>query len=132
MPNPKKEVGTPRHIDFFGHVWKSHFGQFWEKEFIDSQTFFSCELALAYTWISIVLDWHLKPIFCNFFTIKDIKKQFYYHLNIFQKYEFSQNLMVVAQKLSPPCPFQFWNSEGRGSPNFWVTPFKFWSVIDLL
>ena len=47
-----------------------------------------------------------------------------------KKYEFSQNLEGVAQKLCPPCPFQSWNSKGCDSPNFWVTPFKFWSVID--
>ena len=60
------------------------------------------------------------------------QKWFYYHLNIFKRYEFSQNLKVVAQKLSPPRPFQFWTSEGRGSLILWATPFKFWSSIYLL
>ena len=53
-------------------------------------------------------------------------------MSIFKSYAFSQNVEVVAQKLSPPRPFQFWACKGRGSPNFCARPFKFWSSIDLL
>ena len=49
-----------------------------------------------------------------------------------QLYAFSQSLEVLAQKLSPPCPFQFWTCKECGSPNFCARPFKFWSSIDLI
>ena len=53
-------------------------------------------------------------------TITDIKKIQYYHLNIFKSYENFENLESVAQKLSLPCPFQFWTSNSRSLVNFEV------------
>ena len=71
-------------------------------------------------------------IFCNSCTIENIKNWSYYHLNIFKKYEFSQNLEDVAQKLSLPRPFLFWACQGRGSSNFLARSSKFWPSMDLL
>ena len=62
------------------------------------------------------------PFFSKFYTVRFSQTWLFYHLKIFKKYEFSQNLEVVAQKLHPPCLFQFWTSQGRGSPIFWGIP----------
>ena len=53
--------------------------------------------------------------FSNFEMVENIKKLFFYHLKIVENYEFSQILEHVAQKLSPPHPFQFLTAQGRGS-----------------
>ena len=71
-------------------------------------------------------------IFCNSCTIENIKKWSYYHLNIFKKYKFSQNLEDVAQKLSLPRPFLFSACQGHGSSNFLARSSKFWPSMDLL
>ena len=47
------------------------------------------------------------PFFSKFYTVRYSQRWFYYHLKTFKKYEFSQNLEIVAQKLCPPRPFQF-------------------------
>ena len=78
------------------------------------------------------LDTLLMTKISKFYNIRFSHKWFFYHLKIFKRYEFSQNLKVVAQKLRPPCPFQILTSEGCGSLNFDVTPFKFLSAVDLL
>ena len=39
---------------------------------------------------------------------------------------------VWQKKLSLPCPFMFQNSKGRGRPNFWARPSKFWKNIYFL
>ena len=53
--------------------------------------------------------------FSSFEMVENIKKLFFSNSKILQKYEFSQNLEHVAQKLSPTRPFQFLTSQGRGS-----------------
>ena len=53
--------------------------------------------------------------FSNFEMVESIKKLLLYDLKILQKYEFSQNLEYVAQKLSPLYPFQSLTSQGRCS-----------------
>ena len=63
--------------------------------------------------------------FSKFCTVRFSQRWFYYHLKIFKKYEFSQNLKVVVQKQRQPCPFQFWTSQGRGSPFFKIYPWNF-------
>ena len=56
---------------------------------------------------SMYLDTLLMPKISKFYTIRFSQKWFFYHLNIFKRYEFLQNLKVIAQKLRPPCPIQF-------------------------
>ena len=51
------------------------------------------------------LDTLLKPKISKFYTVRFSQKWFFYHLKIFKRYEFSQNLKVVAQKLPLPLPF---------------------------
>ena len=53
------------------------------------------------------LDGGLDHLFSKFYTRKVSKIWFYYHLQIFKRYEFSQNLEGVVQNLSLLCPFQF-------------------------
>ena len=62
-----------------------------------------------YAQISVMYSWipRLGLFFPFFFPVGFNKKSFYYHLTIFRKYEFSQNLEGVAQKVRPPHPFQF-------------------------
>ena len=45
------------------------------------------------------------PFFSKFYTVRYSQRWFYYHLKFFKKWEFSQNLKVVAQKQHPPRPF---------------------------
>ena len=66
-------------------------------------------------------------ISCNFCAIGNIQNWFNYHLNIFKKYQLSQNLEDIAQKFSPPCLFLFWICQGRGSSIFLARSFTFWS-----
>ena len=56
---------------------------------------------------SFTHGWRTGPFFFKFYTVRFSQRWFYYHLKIFKKYEFPKNLKVVAQKLCPPCPFQF-------------------------
>ena len=72
------------------------------------------------------------PFFSKFYAVRFSQRWLYYHLKIFKKYEFPQNLKVVAQKLCPPRSFQFWTSQGCGSPIFWDIPLKFSSLRDFL
>ena len=51
---------------------------------------------------------------------------------IFKNYEFSQNLDLGAQNLSPPCPFQSLNSQGRCSLIFWEMLSEFYSSMHLI
>ena len=51
---------------------------------------------------------------------------------VYKIYIFFQNLEGVAQKLSLPRPFILQNSKGRGRPNFWARPSKFWKNIYFL
>ena len=41
-----------------------------------------------------------------------------------------QNLKGVAQKLSPPCPFEFWSLNGCQLVNFWANDFSFWLRVN--
>ena len=71
---------------------------------------------LLHTWTD-----SLGTFFQTFIIIKISKND----SKIFKKYNFSQNLEGVAQKLSPPRPFQFWTSQGCGSLLRWAMPFIF-------
>ena len=66
-------------------------------------------------FLLLYLNTLLKSKISKFYIVRFSQKWFYYQLKIFKKYEFSQNLEGVAQKLCLPRPFLFWTSEECGS-----------------
>ena len=70
------------------------------------------------TWTILLLDIELVGNFWKSQTNSDIKKFMKYNQNIFKSYNEFEILKVVAQKLSPPCPLEFWTRNSRNSVNF--------------
>ena len=73
---------------------------------------------LPKAWTTLLLDIELVGNFWKSQTNSDIKKFMKYHQNIFKSYNEYETLKVVAQKLSPPCPLEFWIRNSRNSVNF--------------
>ena len=39
-------------------------------------------------------------------------------------------MKIVAQKISPLCPIEFWNTNSRHAINFEATDFPFWLIVN--
>ena len=64
--------------------------------------------------------------FLNFWLLdRDTENFIKYHLFIYKRSMFDQNLKGLAQKLGLPRPWQVQNWNGRGGLNFWATTSKF-------
>ena len=69
---------------------------------------------LLYTWTG--------QLWQKFENLKlvEISKSYWYHMYILESYKLLQSLEAVAQKMSPPCPFQFLTSQERGCLNYHI------------